>query len=78
MKVVLYGKPGCHLCDDVEALLQGLSRHYPHTLEKIDVTANSALFARYGLTIPVLQVNGCDYPAPLDRASVERALAGSA
>ena len=70
----LYTKPGCHLCEQVEAdLAQLLSRH-PHSLELVDITADAELMRRYGERIPVLVVGDREYGAPLPAGAIERAL----
>jgi glutaredoxin len=70
MKVRLLSKPGCHLCEAAERELA----RYPHDLEIVDITSDPVLLATYGERIPVLQVGGQNYPAPLSRAVIERAL----
>lgn len=67
-------RPGCHLCELVEADLQRLSRRYPHQLELVDISRDAELLRRYGESIPVLLVGGREYPAPLSAAGIERAL----
>ena len=52
--VVLYGKPGCHLCDDARALLARTATRRRFTLSEIDIRADPALFRLYDVRIPVL------------------------
>ncbi len=73
-EVTLYGKPGCHLCESAEATLAQLGKRYPHRLRVRDITADPALFDRYGQRIPVVMVGGTEYDAPLTPALLERAL----
>jgi glutaredoxin len=57
-RVVLYGKPGCCLCDEArEAVAQARTRH-PFELEEVDVSIDPELHRRYGERIPVLAVDG--------------------
>ena len=56
--LVLYSKPGCHLCDEMKAVVARVGRSRPLTLEEIDISKDEELEARYGLEIPVLFVNG--------------------
>ena len=58
--VTLYSKPGCHLCDDMKAIVQRVTRaaELPVTVEEIDISTDPDLEARYGLEIPVLLVDG--------------------
>ena len=73
----LYTKSGCHLCEQAEADLGALRMRHPHTLELIDISADAALLRQYGERIPVLEVSGHEYAAPLDRNVIERALAAA-
>ena len=58
--VTLYSKPGCHLCDDMKAIVQRVTRaaNVPVTIEEIDISTDPDLEARYGLEIPVLMLQG--------------------
>jgi glutaredoxin len=57
-RVVMYTRSGCHLCDDAWALLESARRHHGFTLTKADVDADPELAARYGMEVPVVEVNG--------------------
>jgi hypothetical protein len=54
LPVTLYGKAGCHLCEDAELLLQLLARTYPLIVTTIDITSDLTLFERYKWDIPVI------------------------
>lgn len=60
IELTLIGKPGCHLCDDAEAViddvLKDLELHI--SVEKKNILDDEALFARYSEEIPVLLING--------------------
>ena len=58
MLVELYGKPGCHLCDEVRAELEEMRSVVEFTLREIDVTGDPALWARYRYDVPVVVVEG--------------------
>jgi glutaredoxin len=74
-RVVLYGKPGCHLCDITHQLLLGLQREFNLTIEEIDITRDPALMERYHETIPVLVIdNRATLAAPIRTAEVRAAL----
>lgn len=53
MKLVLYSKPGCHLCEGLEEKLAALS-HLELALEIRDITTQTAWLQRYQYEIPVL------------------------
>jgi thiol-disulfide isomerase/thioredoxin len=57
---VLYSRPGCHLCDEMKAVIERVARAaaLPATIEVIDISTDPDLESRYGLEIPVLLVNG--------------------
>ena len=54
MSLVLYGRPGCHLCDQARAVLQRVG----HPFEEIDIEADDALLKRYLERIPVVALDG--------------------
>ena len=58
VKVTIYSRPGCHLCDDMKDLVRKVARTIPLTLEDIDIYGDDELENRYSLEIPVLFVNG--------------------
>jgi len=58
MRLTLYGRPECHLCHDMHAVVEALRADVPFELEEVDVDGDPALAAAYGEEIPVLLVNG--------------------
>jgi glutaredoxin len=56
--VTLFGKPGCHLCDEARAVVRRVCDERSVELREIDVTLDPALNREYGERIPVLAVNG--------------------
>jgi len=58
--LTLYSRPGCHLCDDMKAVVERVARTSTPvpTIEVIDISSHPELEALYGLEIPVLMVNG--------------------
>jgi glutaredoxin len=56
--LTLYSRPGCHLCDEMKAVVARVARSTPLALDEIDISTDAALEADYGLEIPVLLVNG--------------------
>ncbi len=77
MKVVLYFRPGCHLCEQAEAWLEELRPAYPHTLERIDISADESLAAAFGERIPVLEIGPYTLEAPLERQRLAVTLAAA-
>lgn len=56
--VTLFGRKGCHLCDEAEAVLGAVASDYPIRIEKIDVDGDADLAKKYGETVPVVAING--------------------
>ena len=60
MQLTIYSRPGCHLCDEMKAVVERVVRSaaQPLTIEEIDISTEPALEARYGGEIPVLMIDG--------------------
>jgi glutaredoxin len=56
--VTLYGRPGCHLCDDARAALERVRSDRPFALQEVDIESDDALLARYLERIPVVALDG--------------------
>jgi glutaredoxin len=56
--LTLYGKPGCHLCDDARAAVERVIAGRDVELTQVDITLDPALHARYRERIPVLEIDG--------------------
>jgi hypothetical protein len=57
-QVTLYGKPGCHLCDDARAAVARVRAQRPFDLLEVDVSLDPVLYREYGERIPVLALDG--------------------
>lgn len=58
--VTLYGKPGCHLCEEARAVVQRVATRRRFELREVDVTLDPTLHREYGGRIPVLALDGED------------------
>ena len=56
--LTLYGKPGCHLCDDARAAVERVTARRDVPLEQVDISRDPVLYKRYGERIPVLEMDG--------------------
>jgi glutaredoxin len=56
--VTLYGKPGCHLCDEARAAVRRVRAERGFDLEEVDISLDPVLHHRYGERIPVLALDG--------------------
>jgi glutathione S-transferase len=57
-QVTLFGKPGCHLCDDARAVVERVREGHPFELHEVDVSLDPELHRSYGERIPVLELDG--------------------
>ena len=60
-RVTLYGKPGCHLCDDAREVIARVCAELGTSYDEVDITADPALQRRYGEQIPVTFVDGAQH-----------------
>jgi glutaredoxin len=58
VRVVLYSRPGCHLCDAARAVLEAERGRTPFELQEVDVQGDAALERVYGVRIPVVEIDG--------------------
>ncbi|HEX8939921.1 MAG TPA: glutaredoxin family protein [Candidatus Limnocylindrales bacterium] len=79
--LVLYGKPGCHLCEDAAATLVGLLDEriaaglaVPRLVER-DITTDPAWERAFFETIPVVELGQRRLPLAVRRGALARWLA---
>ena len=58
VSVVLYTRPGCHLCDEAKASIRAAGCDDEFTLEEINIDADPQLRELYGEDIPIVFING--------------------
>jgi glutaredoxin len=58
MRVVLYSRAGCHLCDAARDVLLAERSRTPFELVEVDVAGDDHLELEYGVRIPVVEVDG--------------------
>jgi glutaredoxin len=56
--VVLYARPGCHLCDVARSVIEDVRASDPFEFREIDIETDDALIRDYGIRIPVVAVDG--------------------
>jgi glutaredoxin len=56
--VILYTKPGCHLCDEARREMARAGCPDLFTYEEVDITSDPELRRRYGWDIPVVLIDG--------------------
>jgi glutaredoxin len=57
-ELVLYTKPGCHLCDEMKAVVMRVTQEVGARVRELDISTDPQLEASLGEEIPVLFVNG--------------------
>ena len=57
-RITLYGKPGCHLCDDARAVVERVCADLGTSYDDVDITTSPELMQVYGEQIPVTFVDG--------------------
>ena len=57
-RVVLYSRPGCHLCDVARETILAQRDRLGFEFEEIDIEADDQLGLEYGIRIPVVEVDG--------------------
>ena len=69
-KLTVYGRPDCHLCQDMVVALEELQQAFSFKFDFVDIDENPRLVLRYGSLVPVLLGNGqeichhhLDFPA---------------
>ena len=58
MKLTLYGKAGCCLCDEAKVVIAEVGEDISFELEEVDISLDPRLNRDYGERIPVIEVNG--------------------
>jgi glutaredoxin len=57
-RVILYGRPGCHLCDDARAVVEQVCAELGESYTEVSVDGDAELQRRFGEEIPVTFVDG--------------------
>jgi glutaredoxin len=74
-RVVLYGAPGCHLCEEARLGLQRLAVRTPFMFREVDIHSDPELERKWVFEIPVIEVDGrVVTQAPVDLDAVQQAL----
>lgn len=58
LRVTLYSRKGCHLCEDVLQVLQGLQVEFPFSLSVVDIDTDPSLRVRFQYLVPVVDFEG--------------------
>lgn len=56
--VIVYSRPGCHLCDEAKAAIENSDCSDLYTLEEINIESDDELLKKYQYDIPVIVIDG--------------------
>ena len=59
-QVIIYSRPGCHLCDEAKQAVEAAQCAEEYTLDEINIESDPALLKRYQFEIPVITINGIE------------------
>ena len=74
MRVTLYGRPGCTLCDEVRDELRRLQAQVPHELVAVNIESDAVLHSRFVEQIPVVVIGPYTLRAPISPTDLRVAL----
>jgi glutaredoxin len=57
-RVLLYSRPGCHLCEDARQVVEAVCAQLGERYAEVDITTSPELQREYGELIPVTLVDG--------------------
>jgi glutaredoxin len=76
-QVVLYSRPGCHLCDVAREAILSLRERLGFEFDEVDIEADEELELEYGIRIPVIEVDGEEaFEVTVDPGQLAALLAG--
>lgn len=76
-RITLYGRPGCHLCDDARLVIEAVCAETGESYEEISIDDDPALGDRFAHEIPVTFVDGRQHDFwRVDADRLRRALRG--
>jgi glutaredoxin len=58
--VIIYSRPGCHLCDEAKAAIMSAGCADQIVLEEINIESSDELLSKYRYDIPVIAINGIE------------------
>ncbi len=58
--VIIYSRPGCHLCDKAKAAIMSAGCNDQFTLEEVNIESDEELLRKYKYDIPVIAIEGVE------------------
>jgi glutaredoxin len=59
-EVIIYSRPGCHLCDEAKAAIQDAGCSDMFTLREVNIESDKELLRKYQYDIPVVMIDGVE------------------
>jgi len=59
-KVIIYSRPGCHLCEEAKEAMRAASCEGEYTLDEVNIESDPELLKCYKDDIPVITFNGIE------------------
>jgi len=59
-KVIIYSRPGCHLCEEAKEAMREAGCPAEYTLDEVNIENDPELLKRYKDDIPVITFNGVE------------------
>ena len=56
--VIVYSRPGCHLCDEAKDAIENSNCSDRYTLEEVNIESDNELLRKYKYDIPVIMIDG--------------------
>ncbi len=76
-QLVVYSRADCHLCDDAKQVLARYREFLPE-LQQVDIASDTALEARWGAEIPVVEIDGrVRFRGHVDELLLQRLIEGT-
>ena len=58
--VIIYSRPGCHLCDEAKVAIMSAGCGDQFTLEEVNIESDEDLLRKYKYDIPVISIDGIE------------------
>ena len=58
--VIIYSRPGCHLCEEAKAAIMNAGYDDQFVLEEINIESDDELLRKYKYDIPVIMIDGIE------------------
>jgi glutaredoxin len=58
--VIVYSRPGCHLCDEAKAAIMSAGCDDRFTFAEINIESDAELLRKYQYDIPVVTIDGAE------------------